>query len=161
VLLIADDEAAEDSDEVLESELAERVAFLWVATSEEPEDLLETLPEPVLLAVLRCACCKELTEEPSSDSASLDAATYGLGNTITGKLYRQIKYFIRSLSIDIFQRLCKRIRPIMCGYVAGYMTLTFMDSMKKYSRNKSVRPTKYFHCITITLTVFTHSLRIS
>lgn len=94
-LLTAEDEAAEDSDEVLESELAERVAFLWAATSEEPEDLLETLPEPVLPAVLRCVCCKELTEEPPSDSASLDAATYVLGNTLTGKLKRQMKYFIR------------------------------------------------------------------
>lgn len=74
-LLTADDDAAEDSDDVLESELAERVAFLWPATSEEAEDLLETLPEPVLLAVLRCVCCNELTEDPPSDSASLDAAT--------------------------------------------------------------------------------------
>jgi hypothetical protein len=81
-LLTADDDAAEDSEEVLESELAERVAFLWAATSEEPEDLLERLPEPVLPAVLRCVCCKELTEEPPSDSASLDAATYELGNIL-------------------------------------------------------------------------------
>jgi hypothetical protein len=54
--LTAEDDAAEDSDDVLESELAERVAFLWAATSEEPEDRLDTLPEPVFPGVLRCVC---------------------------------------------------------------------------------------------------------
>jgi hypothetical protein len=82
--LTAEDDAAEDSDEVLESELADRVAFLWAATSEEPEDLLDTFPVPVFTAVLRCACCNELTDEPSSDSASLDA-TCELGNPLTAK----------------------------------------------------------------------------
>jgi hypothetical protein len=72
-VLTAEDEAAEDSDDVLESELAERVAFLWTPTSEDAEDRLEMLPEPFFPGVLRCACCNEVTEEPSSDSASLDA----------------------------------------------------------------------------------------
>jgi hypothetical protein len=110
------------------------VAFLWAATSEEPEDLLETLPEPVLPAVLRCVCCKELTEEPPSDSASLDAATYELGNALEDKLNRQIKYFFyKDLSIDALQKSCKRIRPIIYDHVDGYITLIFMDSLKKYS----------------------------
>ena len=81
--LTTEDDAAEDSEDVLESELADRVAFLWAATSEEPEDRLETLPEPGFPAVLRCVCCSELTEEPSSDSASLDA-TYELRNSLIG-----------------------------------------------------------------------------
>ena len=81
--LTTEDDAAEDSDEVLESELADRAAFLWAPTSEEAEDRLETLPEPGFPAVFRCVCCSELTEEPSSDSASLDA-TCDLGNSLTG-----------------------------------------------------------------------------
>ena len=78
--LTTEEDAAEDSDDVLESELADLGAFLWAPTSEEAEDLLETLPEPGFAAVLRCVCCSELTEEPSSDSASLDA-TYELGKS--------------------------------------------------------------------------------
>jgi len=81
--LTTEDDAAEDSDDVLESELADRVAFLWTPTSEEAEDRLETFPEPGFPAVFRCVCCSELTEEPSSDSASLDA-TCELGNSLTG-----------------------------------------------------------------------------
>ena len=53
--LAADEEAVDDSEE-LDSELADLIAFLWAAASEEVDDRLEAVVEPVLTGVFRCVC---------------------------------------------------------------------------------------------------------
>lgn len=61
------EDPAEDSVEVVDSELAERVVFLWLAS-----DGRRVVAAVLLAAVFRWVCCKEVTD--SSDSSALDAA---------------------------------------------------------------------------------------
>lgn len=68
VLRIAVDEAVEDSVDELESELAERADFLWLAS----EGLLVAAAAVLLAAVFLCVCWRELTD--SSVSSVLDTA---------------------------------------------------------------------------------------
>lgn len=67
VLRMAVDEAVDDSVEVFESELAERVDFLCPAS-----EALLVGAAVLLAAVFRCVCCNDVTD--SSDSSGLEMA---------------------------------------------------------------------------------------
>lgn len=68
MLRTAPDDPAEDSVDVDDSELAERVVFLCVAS----DGLLVVAGAVLVAVVFLCVCCGEVTD--SSDSSALDAA---------------------------------------------------------------------------------------